>query len=288
MTGEPTADAALAQPESRSVTVNGLRLHYLDWGNPSAPALVAVHGYTGSADSFNGFARRFRDRFHIVAVDVRGHGESEWSPAAAYRYADQVSDLAGFVDALALARFTLVGTSMGGIIAMAYAGTHSDRLDRLVINDIGPDAEPGSARITANVSARPDDFESFEAALTQRAAGSANLAKRSIEDQRELARGVLREQPNGRWAWKLDPQYVIQRVQNGAEQRPPLWPVLEGLPCPALVLWAMNSDVLSEAQAERMVATLRAGTLVAVPDTEHAPSLVEPAAVDSLERFLGA
>ena len=86
---------------------------------------------------------------------MRGHGKSGWSPTGAYQYADQAGDLVAFVDRLALPRLTLIGTSMGGIIAMTYAADHADRLDALVINDIGPDAETGSNRITGLVGARP-------------------------------------------------------------------------------------------------------------------------------------
>ncbi|MBC7636154.1 MAG: alpha/beta fold hydrolase [Acetobacteraceae bacterium] len=107
-----------AHPTSQLSTLNGLQMRSLDWGNAAASPLVCVHGYTGSAEGFNGFARHFRDRFHIVALDVRGHGDSAWSPDGAYGYHDQASDLAAFVDQLGLDRFILVGTSMGGLIAM--------------------------------------------------------------------------------------------------------------------------------------------------------------------------
>src|SRR5271166_4700909 len=102
----------LTHPTDKTVTVNDLRLHYLDWGNPDAPAVVCVHGYTGSAQAFNALARQLCDRFHIIAPDVRGHGESAWSRAAQYQYADQAGDLAAFVDRLGLNRFVLIGTSM--------------------------------------------------------------------------------------------------------------------------------------------------------------------------------
>ena len=138
----------LSQPTSKFLTVNGLRLHHLDWGNASAPPVVCVHGYTSSAQAFNVLARRLPDRFQIIAPDVRGHGESAWSPAGEYQFTDLVSDLAEFVDQLGLVRFTLIGTSMGGIIAMAYAGAYSERLLCLVINDIGPDVEAGVQRVT--------------------------------------------------------------------------------------------------------------------------------------------
>src|SRR5712692_6280378 len=140
------------------VSVNGLDVHYLDWGNAGAASVVCVHGYMSSAQAFNAFARHFHDRVHIVAPDVRGHGESSWSSSGAYQYCDQVSDLAGFVDQLGLSRFALIGTSMGGIIAMAYAEAHAARLVGLVINDIGPDVEGGSQRITQVVASRPDEF----------------------------------------------------------------------------------------------------------------------------------
>src|SRR5580700_8424792 len=143
------------QPADKTITVNGLRIHYLEWGAANAPPVVCVHGYTGSADAFNALARHFQHRLRIIAPDVRGHGESEWSPEGAYGYLDQMSDVAALVDRLELERFALIGTSMGGVIAMAYAGAHPGRLKSLVINDIGPEAEAGTQRITQTVGARP-------------------------------------------------------------------------------------------------------------------------------------
>src|SRR5438270_13100971 len=105
------------------------------------PVVVCVHGYTSSAQAFNALARHLEDRFYIVAMDVRGQGKSGWSPTRAYQYADQAGDLVAFVDRLALPRFMLIATSMGGIIAMTYAADHAGRLDALVITDSGREAE---------------------------------------------------------------------------------------------------------------------------------------------------
>ena len=278
----------LVQPKSMRMSVNGLDLHYLDWGNVGAPPVVCVHGYTSSAEAFNALARHFHDRFHIVAPDVRGHGESAWSPDSAYQYRDQVADLAGLVDQLGLARFTLIGTSMGGIIAMAFAAAHAARLVGLVINDIGPDVEEGSQRITQMVGGRPDEFATLEDAMAYRREISPVTASRPMSDQREVALGVLRQQADGRWVWKMDPAYIRQRVQHGAPPRPALWPVLKSLPCPTLVVWGTESDVLLEAQARRMVGVLPRGELVKVAGVAHAPTLVEPVVLAALERFLGA
>jgi pimeloyl-ACP methyl ester carboxylesterase len=176
---------------------------------------------------------------------------------------------------------------MGGIIAMAYAGAHPERLARLVINDIGPDAEVGSQRITQMVGDRPEVFATLEDAIAYRRSVSPIVAGRSEADQRELALGVLRQQADGRWVWKLDPAYIQQRVQHGPP-RPALWPALQRLQYPTLVVWGMESDVLSEAQARRMVEVLPHGELVAVPGVGHAPTLMEPVVLAALERFLGA
>lgn len=278
----------LVQPKSMQVPVDGLDLHYLDWGNAGAPPVVCVHGYTSSAQAFNAPARHFHDRFHIVAPDVRGHGESAWSPGGAYQYRDQVGDLAGFVDQLSLTRFTLIGTSMGGIIAMAYAEAHAERLAGLVINDIGPDVEEGSQRITQMVGARPEEFATLEDAMAYRREVSPVTASRTMDDQREVALGVLRQRPDNRWVWKMDRAYIQQRVQHGAPPRPALWPVLKNLPCPTLVVWGTDSDVLLEAQARRMVEVLPRGELVTVPGVGHAPTLVEPVVLAALEPFLNA
>lgn len=273
-------------PRAHTVTVNGLRLRILEWGDAGAPPVVCVHGYTSSAQAFNAPARHFRDRLRIIAPDVRGHGESAWSPAGAYRYEDQVDDLAGLVDRLGLARFVLVGTSMGGIIAMAYAARHADRLRALVVNDIGPDVEVGSQRITQTVGARPDEFATLDEAMAYRREVSPIVAGRTPEDQRELALGVLRQRADGRWVWKMDPAYIQQRLQRGAPPRPPLWPVLARVACPTLVVWGTESDVLSESQARRMVSTLPHGELVTVHGVGHAPTLIEPVALRALEHVL--
>ncbi|MGH9466567.1 MAG: alpha/beta fold hydrolase, partial [Terriglobales bacterium] len=174
--------ASALQPASRFLTVNGLRLHCLEWGSGGTPPLLCVHGYTSSAEAFNAPARHWQDRFHILASDVRGHGESAWSPDGAYQYADQAGDLAALVDQLDLSPFVLVGTSMGGIIAMAYATAHADRLRGLVINDIGPDPEPGSRRITGLVGSRLEEFVSLDEAMVYRREVSPVVAGRSLQD----------------------------------------------------------------------------------------------------------
>ncbi|HEX2170875.1 MAG TPA: alpha/beta hydrolase [Dehalococcoidia bacterium] len=278
--------STLVQPVSRFLDVNSLRLHHLDWGNPDGPPLVCVHGLLSTAHNFDGLARHLQDRFHIIATDVRGRGDSAWSPDGCYSYDDYLADLEGIVDALGLDRFTLVGTSMGGIIAMHYAATHPDRLERLVINDIGPDPEPGSDRITGSTAVFLESFPDFDAALARLREVFPPRATLSETEQRALALAQLRPEPDGRWVSKMDPAIVHQRLAGGSPPRPPLWPALARLSCPTLVVWGTVSDVLSEAQARRMVEVLPAGRLAPVPGVGHAPTLTEPAALAALDAFL--
>src|SRR5262249_20512706 len=124
-------------------TVNGLALHYVEWGAPSAPPVVLLHGITGHATTWDHLAGVLADRHRVIALDQRGHGDSAPAPDGDYGVAAMAGDLAAFVDRLGLGSFALVALSMGGRVAMAYAGGgHVERVSRLVLVDIGPDINP--------------------------------------------------------------------------------------------------------------------------------------------------
>ena len=111
---------------------------------------MLLHGYTGHARSWDHFAAGMTDRYRVLALDQRGHGESGWAAADQYGIDDMVQDLRAFVTALGLQRFTLLGLSMGGMVAMHYAGARPAELAALVIVDIGPElVATGAARIQA-------------------------------------------------------------------------------------------------------------------------------------------
>src|SRR5262245_14607714 len=92
-------------------TVGGLRLHYLDWGNPARPAMILLHGIARHAHTFDHIAADFARDYHVIALDMRGHGDSDWSPQGAYLVEDYVKDLEGLVAQLGLQRITLHGNS---------------------------------------------------------------------------------------------------------------------------------------------------------------------------------
>src|SRR3984957_9274364 len=123
------------------IEMRGLRFHYRDWpsGRPGAPNLVLLHGYTGHARSWDAFAEAMTDRYRVLALDQRGHGETGWAGAGHYGIDAMAEDLRVFVSALGLSGFTLLGLSMGGMVAMDYAGERPTELAALVIVDIAPE-----------------------------------------------------------------------------------------------------------------------------------------------------
>jgi pimeloyl-ACP methyl ester carboxylesterase len=120
-------------PEDKWLTVNGIRLHYLDWGNPRAQIMVLLHGFCSHAHYWDFFARSLRTDYHILALDMRGHGDSGW--ASTYTLPDAAADLAQFSAALKLKDMVLIGISLGGLISLLYAAEHADDVSKMVIVD---------------------------------------------------------------------------------------------------------------------------------------------------------
>jgi len=110
----------------RFVTLQGLRLHYVDWGNASAPPFIMVHGIDRIARTFDHVAPHFASRYHVIALDMRGHGDSGWDPAGRYTVEDHVGDLTGLVRELGLRDVTLWGNSTGGRVVRVFAGMHPE------------------------------------------------------------------------------------------------------------------------------------------------------------------
>src|SRR5262249_40160647 len=113
------------------VTANGLRLHYLDWGDPAKPAMILIHGNARHAHTFDRIVPECTRDYRVIALDMRGHGDSAWSAEGAYLVEDHVKDLEAVVRELGLRRVTLMGNSTGGRVVQVYTGLHPDNVERL-------------------------------------------------------------------------------------------------------------------------------------------------------------
>jgi len=255
------------QPKDRIVNTNGIKLHYLDWGAEGQPVMLLLHGLRGHSHSWDDVSAKFHQDYHVLALDQRGRGETDWAPAGDYSSDAFVADLEGFADALSLDTFILVGHSMGGRNSMAFAGRNPERLEKLVIVDIGPDLDPrGSERITRELQQVPEEFDSFEAVFEfvseqNRFASESVLRRRLTYATKEL--------PNGKTGWRYDLAIREQRRHNTATPQPDLWPDLFKVTCPTLIIRGSETDTLDLGVAERMVETLSDGKLAHVEKAAH-------------------
>ena len=130
---------ALIGPTSHYFYSQRLKLHYVDWGNPEKPPLLLIHGGRDHARNWDWVAQDLRRDYHIVAPDLRGHGDSQWSIGGSYAMVDYTLDVAQLLGALEVEHVTIIGHSLGGSIALQYAGTYPDRVRKLVaIEGLGP------------------------------------------------------------------------------------------------------------------------------------------------------
>jgi len=283
-----TAGIALPEivlPAERHLLLGRMRFAYLDWGTPGLPPVVFLHGGGLNAHTWDLVCLSLRRERHCVALDQRGHGESEWSPEMDYATESHVGDLDAFVGALGLERFVLVGMSLGGVNSLAWAGRHSRRLAGLVLVDVGPEIRvDGVRKIAAFTSeAAPlDSVDQFvERALAFNPRRNRDLLRRSLLHN-------LRRMPDGRFMWKYDQRHR-GKVDPGAyaRRRELLWSAVDAVECPTLVVRGAESDVFHDEDAERLAERLRRGRWVKIDGAGHTVQGDNPAGLlVSLREFL--
>jgi len=250
------------------VSVAGLKLHYQEWGESTAPAILMLHGFGVSGHMFDEFAERMQDRYRLIALDQRGHGDSEWSPDGDYSRQAFVDDVEGFRNALGLDRFILVGHSMGGLNAVSYTAAHPSQVRALVLVDVGPEAAKEGVDNIVRFTRGPDELE-FEEFVEM--AHRFNQ-RRTIENIRERMRHRLRQSESGKWTWKFDKRFREQdsSLRVGSElSNDEMWQLYRSIPVPVLLVRGGESDVLTPAIAERAAREMQRARLVTVAGAGH-------------------
>jgi pimeloyl-ACP methyl ester carboxylesterase len=274
-------------PAEHTLDADGLALHYLDWGTPGLRPVVFLHGGSLTAHTWDLVCLALRTQFHCLAPDLRGHGDSGWSPDADYRLESHSADVARLVDTRGLRDFVLVGMSLGGLVSLVYAAAHVEQLAALVLVDVGPEIRsPGSRRIAEFVSASVE-LESVEA-FVQRAI-AFNPRRRPDLLRRSLLHN-LRQTPSGSWTWKYDQRLHSEATRRaGAQRRANLWSDVSKITCPTLVVRGGQSDVFFEEDADKLSRTLARGSHVTIEGAGHTVQGDQPARlVEELGRFLAA
>lgn len=240
---------------SNFVQLNGLRFHYLTWGDPGRPMLICLHGLRSYGRTFAGLAETLADRFYVVAPDQRGRGETDWDPAKNY-FADQyAADLGALIDHLGAETIHVLGHSMGGINALTYALTHAERFASLILEDSGPEADgsAGIERILKELQTTPLTFDTLDEARAFWRSIRPNVTDEAIESR--VAHSM--KSVDDKIVWRHDQRGIGEcRIKQASiRPNPDLWPALSSLACPALVLRGANSDYLDPARVQRMCET---------------------------------
>ena len=267
----------------RFVRVGDLNLHYLEWGQAGTPPVIMVHGLSGNAHAFDNLAPNFLPMYHVIAVDVRGRGDSDWAGDADYSNDAYVADLEGLRQALGFERISLVGTSLGGRISMTYAGAYPDRVERTVLNDIGPQIDPrGGNRIAVSTREAVTSFASMDEVLAWHAQQRPGFDLLSDPEQRVTAGHAVKPQPGGGYTWKMDPAVRTDPRRPDPETS---WTLAKLIPGPVLLVRGGDSDLLSPETAHRMVREMQDCRMVEVPGVGHAPTLSEPEALNAVKKL---
>ncbi len=244
--------APFAGPSSHSFTSQRLRLHYADWGNPGAPPLILQHGGRDHCRSWDWVAQELRHDWHVIAPDLRGHGDSAWAPDGNYEMAGLVYDFAQLIHSLDLAPVTIVAHSLGGNIATRYAGLYPENVRKLMsIEGLGPSPKSRAEREAKGMPTRFRDwidekrtasgrlvrrYPTIEAAYERMKSENAYLTD---EQARHLTVHGISRNEDGTWSWKFDNYLnVWAPFDLAATDVEALW---AAICCPTLLLYGANS-----------------------------------------------
>jgi esterase len=241
-------------------TVDGLRFCYLEWGDAAADTIVLLHGFSSNAGAWQRVAEALASNYHVIALDQRGHGETQWDPELRYTDTQYAADVRALRDHLGLTKpFTLVGHSMGGAVAYTYAGTYPKDLTRLVIEDSAP-IPPGRPpmQVRNDFASRAEVEESVRASVV-------NMSHEAIQKRIDL---YFTARPDGTWGYRAD-VLGVRRGRAGQDSEE-LWAKIRAITVPTLMIRAgAEPPLVAQETVERLLRENPRIEVVTVPDAGH-------------------
>ena len=274
----------LTPPCHHHIVLHGMRFHYVEWGDRAARPILFLHGGGQTCRTWDIVCHELSPDYRCIALDQRGHGDSEWSYELDYRLEAHAADTAALVDALELAPMAIVGMSLGGVNGLHYALAQPEAVAAFVAVDVGPWVNVAGGRpireFMAEVSGL-DQLEQFvDAALRFNPRRDARLLRHSLWHN-------LRCCPDGRLMWKTD---LRRREERSATVETALGSLRERiaeLRCPTLVVRGGSSPILGEADARQFAEAIPRGRWIAIPGAGHSVQGDQPKAlVEALRAFL--
>jgi esterase len=270
----------MEQPKTRKFKAAEDQLNCVDYGREGGPPMLLVHGGAAHARWWDFVAPALTARFHVLALDQRGHGDSPWAAQWAYGSRHYAADLEAVIAGWGLGAPVLVGHSMGGHSAMVYAAGHSDRLRAMIAIDSIPAYPEHAVAALAAIAERPASvYESLDEAVASfRLLPAETLA--APETLRHVAELSFRRRADGKWVHKMD-RRTLRREPIQLDRE------LERIRCPALLIKAAESPVLSVSFARAMAARMGRGRMVQLERSHHHVPIDNPAGLATvMEGFL--
>ena len=282
----PQADtiAENREPQDRWLEINGLKIHYLEWGTNDKPAMVLLHGFLGHGHAWDDFAHAFSRDYHILAVDQRGHGLSGWAKGGTYGLEDHFSDLSWIIDLLELDNIILIGHSMGGRNALFFTACLPEKVGRLIIIDSRPAASQRSIQALMSwLGTEGPKTGTFDSLVTRISSAFPNLTRQTC---RLIVANGYQEVSDRAFMPRYDLQ-MRQDVADGGFEVEDLRPYLAGISCPVLVVRGANSPVLSLGAAQEMCRLFPDAKVAEIPSASHLPVQENPPAINhAVKSFL--
>jgi len=252
---------------STNVIARHQRFHLLEWGDPASPTLLLLHGGNQSAHSWDLVSLHLADRFHILALDQRGHGDSEWARDADYSSNAMAADACAVLETLGVASVTVIGHSMGGMNTMRLAVEEPRRADRLVLVDVGPELSDQGTKSIRNFVTENREFDDLEHFIQSVQKYDPYRSREHIE---RTVKYNLLQRADGKYVSKRDhgPRLATTRTQR---ERSDLFSLQDAakITQPTLLIRGADSNVLAADAAQRFVNALPDGQLVTVANSGH-------------------
>ena len=276
-------------PTSHHITIEGRELHYMEWGADHADTVIAWHGLARTGRDMDDLALHLAARYRVICPDTIGRGLSQWSPnpEAEYCLAFYAKLAVGLADALNIGELDWVGTSMGGALGIKLAaGALSDRIKRLVLNDIGPQIAEAATERIRGYAGSPPEFDTLGELEQYFRTVYKPYGWLSDTQWRRLAISSARRKDSGKIAPHYDPKMVLQFTEHPRDYE--LWDDWDRIEVPTLVLRGEDSDLLLAEVAREMTQRGPKARLVEIAGCGHAPALNVPGQLGLIADFLAA
>lgn len=246
----------------RFVAVGGLQLHYVEWGSPTNPPLIMLHGVGSLAHIWDFIAPAFVSTYHVLSLDWRGHGDSDRSSDSVYSYDLYVGDLEGLVSNLGLTDLTLVGHSLGGYVALYYASRNRDSVRAVVAADVRTSISPEEVQQLRSISVRPHKEIDSQEEIILRFGQSLSPIRAPGEALKSIGQHAIRQSSPGKWIYKFD-----RKVMAISEVSP--WHFLPAVKAPTLIIRGQESSMMPHDGALEMARMVANGRFAEIEAAYH-------------------